>query len=76
MSAEQFLVADQHFTKPLTEREKQIYIDNVIEYHIYVKRMVEFAKYHVQEALMAANLEVRFDLSHDILNSYPLDQIK
>lgn len=85
MTAEQFLVANQHFTKPLTEREKEIYIDNVIEHHVYVKRMIEFAKYHVHEALMAASLEVDYNFpgvpctgvnKSSIRLSYPLDKIK
>ena len=55
MTAEEFLVRDELFKTPLTEEEKHYYIDRIISHGIYIKGMIEFAKYHVQKALEQAS---------------------
>ena len=91
-TATEFLVRDELFKTPLTEEEKHYYIDRIITHDDYIKGMIEFAKYHVQEALRLASeeAEVEHELSNpydpnsgyeivnkdSILNAYPLDLIK
>ena len=80
MTAEEFLIK-------LNEKEGNI---DKLYYDSYVRKaMIEFAKYHVQEALKAASeVDIDDDLDYEsgqisyyqnsqgILDAYPLDKIK
>lgn len=85
MKAEEFLTDDQFFTKSLTEKEKEIFIDRIITHHQYVERMITFAKHHVEKALEEASKKADYNLKNNpctgidkntILNAYNFDNIK
>ena len=62
MTAEEFLVRDELFKTPLTEEEKHYYIDRIITHDDYIKGMIEFAKYHVEQTLDLASKKSKVDL--------------
>lgn len=71
MTAEEFLVRDELFKTPLTEEEKHYYIDKIISHDDYIKGMIEFAKYHVEQALEKAYLDSEMRVSENDTNEYP-----
>lgn len=71
MTAEEFLVRDELFKTPLTEEEKHYYIDRIITHDDYIKGMIEFAKYHVEQALEKAYLDSEMRVSENDTNEYP-----
>ena len=71
MTAEEFLVRDELFKTPLTEEEKHHYIDRIITHDDYIKGMIEFAKYHVEQALEKAYLDSEMRVSENDTNEYP-----
>ena len=86
-TAKKFLVRDELFKTPLTEEEKHYYIDRIITHDDYIKGMIEFAKYHVQEALKQAlesipclgsstDIPSIEGVEKAVLNAYPLENIK
>lgn len=90
MTANEFIVRDEKFIGPLTEKQKEIYVDSIIQHHDYIQAMVDFAKYHVKLALeqaadnalivdeetgYGANPSFGIDKG-SILESYPLENIR
>ena len=71
MTAEEFLVRDELFKTPLTEEEKHYYIDKIISHDDYIKGMIEFATYHVEQALEKAYLDSEMRVSENDTNEYP-----
>ena len=49
MTAEEFLVRDELFSHPLTDEEKKIYLESVIQHSDYVKAIYEYANYLLTE---------------------------
>lgn len=45
MTAEEFLVRDELFNSPLTDEEKEVYLESVIEHSDYIKAMYEYTEY-------------------------------
>ncbi len=83
MTAKEFLVRDELFSKPLTAKEKDFYIKTILSHNGYIEAMIAFAKLHVEKALKQASEEVyvsdhtNCEIDRDsILNCYPLENIK
>ena len=83
MTAKELLVANHVFEKPeISNFNLILYRDaHVITQKNIEKSMIEFAKYHVQKALkkaseIADDWENSGELAPEILNAYPLENIK
>lgn len=70
MTVEEFLIEKSH------TKNKDIVMCSQYGGDFVTKRMIEFAQYHVEQALNAADGEVPLPYSHGVLNCYPSSNIK
>lgn len=80
LEAEEFWL-DSYFGDSISQEDKKLWMECNRQSQESVKIMIEFARLHVEEALKEASKKLNYNrdfcnVQKDILNSYPLENIR